>query len=264
MKKGFKIVALLSLSLVFLWGNVLLVSASDTGMSYDNSFSLKDGQSISIDGDFSDWDGIPCSYEYNWDNSENCWVNGVWIDGEVYYTEPGTYSTDVRHMMQMYCDGDYIYIHIMYGRNYRSRLNGDDFRLYIGDEVASYQVVGEDGSDIATMLNVAPGLYPVEIRHRDSKLSFLNAEGTNGYLSIKEDNINNELEIRVPLEELQRQNPNINLETISTIEFFTPNLMYRRISAVGTSSAPVVLASLCGGIVLCSLLLQKRRKHGNV
>ena len=78
MKKGFKIVALLSLSLVFLWGNVLLVSASDTGMSYDNSFSLKDGQSISIDGDFSDWDGIPCSYEYNWDNSENCWVNGVW------------------------------------------------------------------------------------------------------------------------------------------------------------------------------------------
>lgn len=264
MKKGLKIATLLSLSLVFLWGNVLLVSASDTGMSYDNSFSLKDGQSISIDGDFSDWDGIPCSYEYNWDNSENCWVNGVWINGDAYYTEPGTYSTDVRHMMQMYCDGEYIYLHIIYSRDYYSGLNGDDFRLYIDDEMAAYQVVCNDGSDIATMLNVAPGAYPVGVRHRDSKLSFLNAEGTNGYLLIKEDNINNELEIRVPLEELQRQNPNINLETISTIEFFTPNLMYRRISAVGTSSAPILLATMCSGIVLCGFMLRKRKMHGNV
>ncbi len=265
MKKGLKIATLLSLSLVFLWGNVLLVSASDTGMSYDNSFSLKDGQSISIDGDFSDWADVPCSYEYNWDNSQNCWYWGVWVsETEVYTTEPGTYSTDVRHKMQMYCDGEYIYLHIIYGRNYLKRLNGEDFQFFVGGEMAAFQVVTPEGELLSTLTEAQQGIYPVEIRHRDTQLSFLNATGTNGYLLRTEDNINNELEIRIPLEELQRQNPDINIETLSTIEFFTPNLMYRRISAVGTSSAPVVLATLCGGIVLCGFLLQKRKKHGDV
>lgn len=264
MKKGYKYIALFVLCMVFVCGNATVVNATGSGMSYDNSFSLYEGTSISIDGDFSDWADLPCSYEYNWDNSENCWYYGVWVDGEVYMTEEGTYSTDVRHMMQMYCDGEYIYIHIIYARNYRSRLNGDDFQLHIGDEMASYQVVGENGGDIADMLNMAPGAYPVEVRHRDSKLSFLNAEGTNGYLVIKEDNINNELEIRIPLSELQRQNPDINLETISTIEFYTPNLMYRRLTAVGTSSAPVVLATMCTAMVIGGIVLRKRKKDGNL
>ncbi len=265
MKKSLKAVALLALCMTFVWCNAFVVNAEESGLSYDNSFSLYDGTSIAIDGDFSDWEGLPCSYEYNWDNSENCWYWGESDGmGNFYKTEPGTYSTDVRHLMQMYCDGEYIYIHIIYGRNYASRLNGDDFQLHIGDEKASYQVVGDNGNDIADMLSYAPGVYPVIVRHRDSKLSFLEAEDTYGYLMLTEDKINNELEIKIPLSELQRQNPDINLETISTIEFFTPNLMYRRLTAVGTSSAPVVLATMCSSMVLAGFLLWKRKKDGNV
>ena len=78
-------------------GNVTTVFAKNT--EYTNSFTLKDGNKsvISIDGDFSDWENLPCTYEYNWDNSQNFWQWGVWIDGVCYKTEPGTYSTDVRH-----------------------------------------------------------------------------------------------------------------------------------------------------------------------
>ena len=263
MKKGLKIVTLLSLSLVFLWGNTLVAYATDS--SYTNSFSLSEGSSIVIDGDFSDWNGLPCSYEYNWDNSQNCWYWGVWISqDEVYRTEPGTYSTDVRHQMQMYCDGEYIYLHIIYGRNYEKKINGNDFQLFVGGEMAAFQVVTLEGDDIETLADDEAGVYPVEVRHRDTQLSFTNAQGTNGYLYRTEDNFNNELEIRIPLEELQRQNPDINIETLSTIEFFTPNLMYRRISAVGTSSAPILLATMCSGIVLCGFMLRKRKMHGNV
>lgn len=263
MKKSSKIILLFILCFVFLWGNASVIYATDG--TYTNSFSLSNGSSIAIDGEFSDWDTLPCSYEYNWDNSQNCWYWGVWInEEECYKTEPGTYSTDVRHKMQMYCDGEYVYLHIIYGRNYINKINGDDFQFYVGGEMAAFQVVTQDGEELGTTVDDAPGIYPVEIRHRDTKLSFLGAEGTNGYLLRTEDNINNELEIRIPLIELQRQNPNINVETLGTIEFHTPNLMYRRISAVGTSSGPIALAAMCGGVVLCGLLLRKRKKDGNL
>lgn len=263
MKKRFQLITIFALCIVFLWGNTSVIHATDT--SYTNSFSLSDGSSIAIDGAFSDWESLPCSYEYNWDNSQNCWYWGVWVSqDEVYRTEPGTYSTDVRHLMQMYCDGEYVYIHIIYGRNYQNKVNGDDFQFYVGGEMAAFQVVTPEGEELDALLDDAPGIYPVEIRHRNTQLSFLNATGTNGYLLRTEDNINNELEIRIPLIELQRQNPDINVETLGTIEFYTPNLMYRRISAVGTSSAPIVLATLCGGIVLCGFAMRKRKKDGNV
>lgn len=232
------------------------------GLEYTNAFSLGDGSAVTIDGNFSDWDSLPCSYEYNWDNSENCWQWGVWVDGVCYLTERGTYSTDVRHKMQLYCDGEYVYLHIVYSRDYQTGLNGDDFQFFVDGQMAAFQVTSESGSAIDTMMQNEPGIYPLDIRHRDTGLSFLYAEGTDGYLRLTEDKINNEIEIRIPLAELQRQNPAINMETITSIEFFTPNLMYRRITAVGTSSGPLVLSALCSGIVLCSWFGHKRKKDG--
>ena len=233
-------------------------------LAYTNAFSLKDEAAVAIDGDFSDWDSLPCSYEFNWDNSANCWEHGVWVDGVCYKTEPGTYSTDVRHKMQLYCDGEYVYLHIVYAREYGDRLNGNDFRFYVNEQEAAFQVVAPGGGFFESMKDNDPGVYALEIRHRDTGLSFLNAGGTNGYLHLTEDKINNEIEIRIPLAELQRQNANIDVETITSIQFFTPNLMYRRITAVGTSSGPILLSALCGGVVLCGFLGYKRKKHGDL
>ncbi len=237
-------------------------AAQAAELEYTNGFSLSDGSAVTIDGDFSDWNALPCSYEYNWDNSDNCWQWGVWVDGVCYKTEPGTYSTDVRHKMQMYCDGENVYLHIVYSRDYGARLNGSDFQFFVNGQMAAFQVVAPGGGSFEAMSENDPGAYPLEIRHRDTGLSFLNAEGTDGYLRVTENRINNEIEIRIPLAELQRQNPQIDAETITSIEFFTPNLMYRRISAVGTSSGPVLLSALCGSVVLCGWLGFKRKKDG--
>lgn len=245
-------------------GNVSTVFAKDAG--YTNSFTLKNGSEsvISIDGDFSDWNDIPCSYEYNWDNSQNCWKWGVWVDGICYITEPGTYSTDVRHKMQMYCDGENVYLHIVYSRDYGIKLNGDDFQFYINGQQTAFQLTALDDSSFQKMVERAPGVYELDIKHRDTHLSFLNAEGSVGYLRVTPDKINNEIEIRVPLSEMRRQNPSINTRTVTTIEFFTPNLMYRRISAVGTSTGPVLLLFMCGGIAMWGWSYNKRKKDGNL
>lgn len=262
MSKWIRRVASVGLSAAMLLGTGTVVRAA--GMEYTNAFTLEDSSAITIDGNFSDWDSQPCSYEYNWDNSENCWNWGVWIDGVCYKTKPGTYSTDVRHKMQMYCDGEYVYLHIVYSRDYEFGLNGNDFQFYVNGKMAAFQVTAEGGGTFEDMLENEPGVYPVEIRHRDSHLSFLNADDTNGYLRLTEDKINNEIEIRIPLSEMQLQNPDIDVETISVIEFFTPNLMYRRLTAVGTSSGPLVLSALCGGIVLCGWFGNKRKKDGHL
>lgn len=262
MCKGMKKWLALGCSILLMGGNGLGVKAAEE--SYTNSFTLGSESAINIDGSFGDWSDMPCSYEYNWDNSQNCWNWGVWVDGECYKTEPGTYSTDVRHMMQMYCDGEYVYLHIIYARNYDVKINGSDFQFYVNGQMAAYQLLIEGGEGFETALDKEAGVYPLEIRHRDTGLSFLNAEGTDGYIRVTDDKINNEIEIRIPLSELQRQNQNINVETISAIEFYTPNLMYRRISAVGTSSGPVFLGVLCAGVAVCGWMGQRRKKNGNV
>lgn len=243
-------------------GNVSTVFAGNTG--YTNSFTLKDGNQsvISIDGDFSDWESLPCTYEYNWDNSQNCWQWGVWIDGVCYKTEPGTYSTDVRHKMQMYCDGTNVYLHIVYSRDYASRLNGNDFQFYINGQMSAFQLTQLDGSSFEKMSEKAPGVYEIDVRHRETHLSFTDVEGAVGYLHLTPDKVNNEIEILVPMSEMRRQST--NARSVTTIEFFTPNLMYRRISAVGTSTGPVLLLFMCGGIALWGWSYSKRKRDGNL
>lgn len=223
-------------------------------MSYTNEFDLI-SKDISIDGDFSDWDGLPYSYEYNWDNSQNCWQWGVWVDGVCYKTPVNEYDTNVRHKMQLYCDGEYVYLHIVFSRDYWAKFNGEDYQFFINGDMAAFQVEWVGGGTITNNLgDTSPGIYEVEVRHRNSSMSYDVANGSSAYLKVNEGNVNDELELRIPLSEMKRQNNSINLEAISTIEFYTPNLMYRRITAAGTSTGPVVLGFVCFAIVLASLV----------
>lgn len=250
-----------TMAFIFVFANIGMVYGA--GLSYGNSFSLRGTSTIAIDGNFSDWDSLPCSYEYNWDNSQNCWQWGVWIDGVCYKTEVGTYSTDVRHKMQLYCDGEYVYLHVVFSRDY-PRINGSDYQFSVDGQMAAFSLNTIGGGDISSMTSYAPGVYPAEVRHRNTGLSFLGANGTNAFVKVNKGNINNEFEMRIPLEELHRQNNNINIETASVIEFFTPNLMYRKITAVGTSTAPMKFGGLCFGIVAIGFMWSKRKKNGTV
>ncbi len=242
--------------------NPVVASASET--EYTNTFSLSSEKAITIDGDFSDWADLPVSYEYNWDNSENCWTYGVWVNGECYKTERGTYSTDVRHLMQMYCDGENVYLHIIFSRDYGSRINTHDYQFWIDGHMAAFQLTAPGGLGMDTILTNPAGVYAIEVRHRDNWMSFLEADKSFAYVKLTESKQNDELEMCIPLSEMKRQNDSINIETISTIEFITPNLMYRRLTAVGTSSGPIVLAATCGGVAIGGYFLFRKKKYGHL
>ena len=214
---------------------------------------------ISIDGDFSDWNDKPMSYEYNWDNSENCWTYGVWINGECFKTPRGTYDTNVRHGMTLLSDGEYLYLHIIYSKDYGVGINGDDFNFYVDGIGAKFglRVNGESFSN--AYYNLAPGLYNTDsIHHGDGSISFQVVDNAEGRLLIKGDKKNSELEFRIPLSELKRQNNSIDLDNIGQIEFFTPNLMYRRLYAGGSNTGIVIGTTFCLGILGIGLYFNQK------
>lgn len=235
-----------------------IYESNEKKFSYKNSFDLMSSNKINIDGNFDDWNDLPYSYEYNWDNSNACWYWGVWIGNDCYKTPEGTYSTDVRHKMQLYCDGEYVYLHIVFSRNYNSTANGNDYQFYINGIETDFQVEYEDRTTLANTQKEI-GIYKLFISHRNTGLSYQEVIGSLGYYRINNnENINNELELKIPLIEMVKQNSNVNLDTISTIEFFSPNLMYRHISSVGTSTYPIVLGIFCSFLVISIIIIKKR------
>ena len=201
----------------------------------------------SVDGNFSGWEEIPVSYEYNWDNSANCWEYGNWVtDPETgeqvcYKTEQGTYDSNVRHEMQLYTDNENVYLKIKYATIYESHANGDDFNFYIDGAGAKYAVTWADGTPI-TGTATAAGTYVVDVRNGNSSSSGSIVDGASAYYHVTENGINNELELKIPLSALQMQNGTINPDNFNMIQFFTPNLMYNPISAAGSPTGSVPFA----------------------
>jgi len=207
------------------------------------------------------WDEIPESYEYNWDNSQNCWNWGVWIDGECYKTPEGTYDTNVRHKIQLYSDGNYVYTRIVFSRDYQAAANGNWFNYTIDGQTASFQVEQYDGKDLANN-NLAPGTYGVAVRHANGDGSYSLANGASATYIVNDSLVNAELEIRIPLSEFAAQNSAINLDSVGTIEFFTPNLMYQSVKIEGASTSP--LASAVAALVLVpgtTLFVNRKKRH---
>ena len=205
-----------------------------------------------VDGSFTGWDDIPASYEFNW-NKPDAWVDGV------HYTE--TNSTDVRHEMKLYSDGENVYLKIVFAREFCNGQigNGNDYQFWIDNEqMAAYQVEWPDGSSLS--YNTAePGVYAVDVRHRDSSWSYVLTDGAVAYYRINEGNLNNELELKIPLSEFLTQNPNINLDNYSMISFFTPNLMQDKINAAGASTGAEPFAAAVFLLVPASYVWMKRK-----
>lgn len=205
-----------------------------------------------VDGSFTGWDDIPASYEFNW-NKPDAWVDGV------HYTE--TNSTDVRHEMKLYSDGENVYLKVVFAREFCNGQigNGNDYQFWIDNEqMAAYQVEWPDGSSLS--YNTAePGVYVVDVRHRDSSWSYVLTDGAVAYYRINEGNLNNELELKIPLSEFITQNPNINLDNYSMISFFTPNLMQDKIHTGGASTGAEPFAAAVFLLVPASYIWLKRK-----
>lgn len=209
-----------------------------------------------------EWEEVPASYEYNWDNSQNCWNYGVWVDGECYKTPEGEYSTDVRHKVQLYCDGEYVYGRVVFAREFGSNVNGADYRFTIDGQTAAFQIVDVGGNSVSNTGNLSAGTHQVEVRHGDGSISYEVAVDSLAYLTKYENDINPEVEFRIPLTEMQRQNSNIDLENMGTVEFFSPNLMYRPTMASGASTFPMASAGLALVMIPGSTMILKKKHDG--
>lgn len=256
-----KILAL-CLTAIIVFANVSVVSAAED--DYKNSFSLTGSSTKSpvIDGNFEDWDGIPHSYEYNWDNSANCWYYGVWIDGVCYKTPVGSYDSNVRHKVALYCDGDNVYLHIEFSRDYSAKMNGDFYNFDFDGKRTTMRITYQGNSLSNNPALTQPGVYPLEVRHGNGAVSGYVAEGSQAVVRVKPGNYNAELEIKIPLKTFVQQNSSIHLDQISVISWDNSgNLTYRPVVATGTSSGPVVLAGLSFAVVAAAYVLYDRRKR---
>ena len=236
-------------------GDELLITVSlgknDFAMLLTSNLSMTKSSMTQSNGDAAnkgymvDWDRIPASYEYNWDNSSNCWNWGVWHGSQCYKTPEGTYSTDVRHKMQIYCDGSYVYLHIIFEREFG--VNGYDYQFTINGNTAKVQV---------NCPFTGSGEQYFQINHGDGSISGQVVEG--GECHVFYDNVNNQLELKIHLEEFARQNPNISYGSSNTISYFSPNLMYESISCVGASTFPYIPALIIFGIAVITFFSRKR------
>lgn len=220
---------------------------TETALDLTSSFGLLagGGNTVPVDGSFSDWDNVPSSYEYNYDNSNACWEHGEWVDGQKYTTPEGTYDANVRHEMKMVCDGEYVYLYIKYAKIYGAGFNGEDYQFYIDGNMAAFQVNYAGGGTITNQIyDGDPGLYEVDVLHRNSDMSYSNADGSKAYLYVSPDGYNSQLEMKIPISTMQQQNPDISTDTIGTVEFFTPNLMYRHLNAAGADTSPYAGAAV--------------------
>lgn len=256
----------LFLTTIIIFANVSVVFAA--GDDYKNSFSLT-GSSAGgpvIDGNFDDWEGIPHSYEYNWDNSANCWYYGVWIDGVCYKTPVGTYDSNVRHKIALYCDGENVYLHIEFARDYYAKMNGDFYNFDFDGKRTTMRITYQGNSLANNAALSNPGVYQLEVRHGNGAVSGYVAEGSQAVVRVKPGNYNAELEVKIPLKAFAQQNPSIRLDQISVISWDNSgNLTYRPVMATGTSSGPVVLAGLSIGVAAVGFVLYDRRKrNGNI
>ena len=236
-------------------------------LEYENVFDLNANADITIDGDYSDWESLPKSYHFNYDNSKDCWYNGIHAqheDGQwrSHKCPEGSYCNICRHIIQLYCDGENVYLHIKIANCYPSLFNGDDYNYYINGTETKFLVLDEATKQPFTSLmwSMGPGTYPIIAKHQDQAISSDAVMDSSGFITKHENGLNSELELRISLEEFKKQNENVDFSTISTIEFFTPNLMYKKITLAGSSSGPYVLGIILLTIVSLSYTIWRVKK----
>ncbi len=221
---------------------------------------------ITIDGYYNDWSGLPYSWEYNHNNPyiiEHFW-DGTQNITKVYTDENGNpYNLEIRHKMALYFDGEYVYLHIQISDKPGSGMNGEDYRFYVDDKMAAFRVTYAGGDHLNKHdKKTEPSIYFVEVRHRDGGISNMVVEGATAAFTKNPDDKNNELELKIPLSAFKLQNNEISIGEFNLLEFYCPNLMYRRIACSGVSTSPIIGIAFCLVIVGVVLYVNKRKLRG--
>lgn len=212
---------------------------------------------IRVDGFSEDWEDKPGTYVYNWDNSQNCWVHGVWINGKPYYTAEGEYSTDVRHYLQAYKGESGIAVRVVFSRDYGTGVNGDGFNFYFGNENTKFRLTDKSGASITGRVNeMGPGIHHIEVRHENGNLSGKKVEGSAATLYIPKDKVNAELEFFIPYEGFKTQNGRISADDTASVTLMNQNIMYERVYIEGASTG--ALLSAMAGVGLAGVFFVKK------
>mgnify|MGYP003290776738 CR=1 FL=1 len=221
--------------------------ASNVGMVFAAGLEATSGSGSApvIDGSFDDWDEneIPLTYHYNWNKPAG--ENG--------------YSTDTHHAMQLYSDGDYVYLNVTYAADYGSNVNSECYEFNVDGQTVRYQMTWPEGT-VLTGSKPEEGVYEVDLRHGGGSCSWSFVDGASAYYKVNEGNVNNQLEFKIPLEEFAKQNGNIDLDNYSMIEMGNPNLMSGKISCAGSPTGSIPYAIAAFTLIPASCLLIKKKK----
>ena len=209
-------------------------------------------ETISIDGDFSDWSDKPFSWEYSYDNSNEVWNGWFYVNGKAEQCEKGTFNNEVRHKIGLYCDGENVYVYVQLAAAYQSGFDGIDYEFTIDGQKAAFQLFANGANT-----NV-PGVYDVDVKNRNGSEGYTLADGTVSKLLVHENGKNNELEVKIPLSTMQMQNANIDIENVGNIEFWASHLMYHPVSAAGADTSPYTGAVLAFMLIPSSTILLKK------
>ena len=209
-------------------------------------------ETISIDGDFSDWSDKPFSWEYGYDNSNEVWNGWFYVNGKAEQCEKGTFNNEVRHKIGLYCDGENVYVYVQLAAAYQSGFDGIDYEFTIDGQKAAFQLFANGAN-----MNV-PGVYDVDVKNRNGSEGYTLADGTVSKLLVHENGKNNELEVKIPLSTMQMQNANIDIENVGNIEFWASHLMYHPVSAAGADTSPYTGAVLAFMLIPSSTILLKK------
>lgn len=214
------------------------------GMPQGLAAVLADQADIVIDGDFSDWADKPYSWEFGYDNSSAVWNGWFYVDGKVEQCEKGTFNNIVRHKISLYCDSENVYVYVSLAKAYKAGFSGEDFEFTIDGQKAAFQLMAQEVD------NKTPGVYTVYVKDRNS---YQLADGAVAKILVHEGGVNNEMEVKIPLQAMKEHNSNIDIENIGTIQFKTSHLMYRPITVSGADTMPFVWAFLALLIVPVSV-----------
>ncbi|QOX63069.1 hypothetical protein FRZ06_06795 [Anoxybacterium hadale] len=216
---------------------VLKVYAQEEAGGYGN---------ILIDGYFDDWEDKPHSYVINYVSSQ-----------------PKNQKN--YHYASLFCDGDFVYLHIKMLSGWKYSFNGNEYYFQINDRYRlNVNILDANGRSFPNG-NAPLGIQTVYVKYKNDGSMYDNREvaGSQACLYIGGPQEQDELEMKLPMAAFQLKNPGLNLDNVSKIEMWCPNLIVRQLAliSVGTSTGPIAGILLCLGMV--ALILFFRNNWGS-
>lgn len=185
---------------------------------------------INIDGHFDDWADKPVTdVKYDWDSK-------------------------AAHKVSLFRDSKYVYIYVKMSDEYYSQFNGYNYNFkFNNDNYVSYAIVYDKG-DINSL---DKGTYKLTVRTQNGYEPV-----GEGYLVRKASNpsevgMPDEMEARIPLSSFQE---GIDVNSIKSIAFNTPNLGPQWVHCAGTSSGPYIAVGLGAIIVLYAVKKNMKKR----